>query len=188
MGHFRRTFTALAPLAILLSSALSAQSDRPKDVPGWGKIQWGMTLDQVRAAYGPETKASDDPYWSHLTLPPVTVGDIPLQVSVSAKKPSAQVTLVILSCYFGFTSDTPGVAPNVTPRDFDGLKALMIQKYGHPRNEERRIEYNDRVRVFLWTFTSTTIELKLAQSADNPELGSMHVEYRAADPKSLDAL
>ncbi len=43
---------ALAALAVALSGQL-----KPKDVDGWDKIKWGMTIAQARSAYGIEAQA-----------------------------------------------------------------------------------------------------------------------------------
>lgn len=178
----------LTLLALLLTAAASAQTERPKDVEGWQKITWKMTLADVRAIY-PDAKPSDDPYWSHLALPAIQVADIPLQVTVSAKKPSAQVGLIALWCHFGVPGNAGESAPpNVTRAGFETLKALMIQKYGHQKNEEHKTDYGDPETLFLWTFPSSSIELKLRLTRGTPSMGSLHIEFRPLDPKSLDIL
>jgi hypothetical protein len=170
-------------LALILAAIVGAQ-EKPKDVDGWGKIKWGMTLDQVRAAYGDETTVESNEYWTHLTLPPVKVGDIALKPSASAKHGSKQITLIRLWESFGL----PGNAPSAGPSDFETLRTLLIQKYGSPTGEESKREYGDPVRMALWTFSSTSIQLTLTQKDRMPSLGKIELEYKATDKKALDVL
>jgi hypothetical protein len=174
------------PLLLAIAAQLAAQSAArpPRDIDGWDQVKWGMTLDQVRQLY-PTAKASANTYWSHLTLPAIQAGEIPLQVAASARRPTTQVTLIALWCYFGLPAGTPGAAPQLTARDFDSLKTAMIRKYGSPRDESRSTEYDDVVHTYLWVFPSGSIDLKLKVNRKVPTLGSFHVAYRAASPAPL---
>lgn len=165
-----------ARLALLFAIAAAAAAQTPPaDIEGWDKIHWGMTLDQVRALY-PAAETESDQFWTHLKLPAVQVGDIPLQVHASARKPAATISLVALTCYFGL----PGNAAAIAPRDFDTLKTALLRKYGAHRDESHAVEYGDPTHTFLWVFPSGAIELKLTRKRAAPNLGSFRIEYRAA--------
>ena len=40
----------------LAFAGIAPGQTKPKDVDGWGKIKWGMTVAQAQAAYGPAAK------------------------------------------------------------------------------------------------------------------------------------
>jgi hypothetical protein len=151
--------TALrSTITVALAVALMGQ-DKPKDVDGWGKIKWGMTLAEARSAY-PVDETERNDYWTLLTLVPIKIGDIRMSVSVGAKHGTEKISKVSMWMYFGL----PSSAQFAGPQDFDALKTLLITKYGAPANEETKRDNGDRVRTILWTFPSTTIVLKLKQS------------------------
>lgn len=160
---------------ILVALAAAAAQNRPADVEGWDRITWTTTLDQVRVLY-PNAKPAADDYGTHLRLGDIRVGDIPLEVTASARKPGSAITLIAMSCHFGL----PGAAARVTPNDFDALKTALIRKYGSPRDESHTVEYGDPVHAFLWVFRSSSIELRLTRKRNLPDVGSFRIEYRAA--------
>jgi len=170
----------LVAASIALLAAAAAAQPRPSDIEGWDQVKWGMTLAQVRELY-PGAKPSKNEYWSHLGLPAIRVGEIPLEVSVGARNPSPRVSLISLWCYYGLPAATVGAAPQITAGDFETLKTALFRKYGSPRDELRTTEYGDAVHSYLWVFPSGSITLKLAQGIRTPQLGSFRVEYRAAE-------
>jgi hypothetical protein len=170
----------------LLLFGFSTLAQAPADVHGWGKIAWGMPLADAQAAY-PEAVQAEDAWCSRLELPAIDIAGIPMHVAISARKPSAQVSLVVLWNYFGLPDQT-GAAARVTPRDFETLKTLMIQKYGLPKDRQREFDRGDPVQVLLWTFPSTSIRLRFRESHVVPGLGDFHVEYRPTDRAARDNL
>ncbi len=168
----------------LAFAGVAAGQEKPKDVDGWGKIKWSMTIADVRAAYNAQSQAETNEYWTNVTLDPVKVGDISMKASAGAKHGSERVTQVRLWLSFGLPSD-PATAGF---HDFDTLRTLLIQKYGSPINEETKREYGDPVKTVLWTFPSTSITLKLDQKASAPNLGTITLQYMATDKKALDVL
>lgn len=157
-------------LAGVFAVTLLAQT---RDVYGWGKIKWGMTLADASQAYVID-RHDDNDVWSQLVAEPVEVGDIIMKVSIGARHGSEQVSRVRL-----WTNP-------VSTRDFDTLKTLLILKYGPPVDGETRTEATDAIRRFLWTFPSTSITLTLTQAQKGGE--RIELDYVAADPKALDAL
>jgi hypothetical protein len=161
MKTLRLCLAALSAVTFLLGQT------PPRDVDGWGKIRWGMTLADAGQAYVID-RHDDNDRWSQIIAQPVLVGDITMRVSIGAKHGSEQVSRVRLSTNSG-------------AEDFETLKAQLIQKYGPPIDGETRTEGTDTVRTFLWTFPSTSIRLTLTQSR-------IEVDYSATDRNALDAL
>ena len=155
-------------VAALFAVALSGQA-QPRDIEGWSKIRWGMTMADASQAYVID-RHEDNDRWSQVIVQPMMIGDITMRVSIGAKHGSEQVSRVRLST-------------NSSPEDFDTLKAQLIQKYGPPIDGETRTEGTDTIRTFLWTFPSTSIRLTLTQSQ-----GRIDLEYAATDRNALDAL
>lgn len=157
-------------IAAVFAVTLSGQA-QPRDIDGWGKIRWGMTLADAGQAYVID-RHEDNDRWSQLIVQPVVVGDITMRVSIAARHGSEQVSRVRLSTNSG-------------AEDFDTLKAQLIQKYGPPIDGETRTEATNSIRTFLWTFPSTSIRLTLTQGNNQ---GRIEVEYNAIDKTALDAL
>jgi len=145
----------------------------PRDVNGWGKIRWGMTSAEASQAYV-INRHEDNDFWAQLIAEPVQAGDIVMRVSIAARHGSDRICRVRLWMNSAST------------RDFDILKALLIQKYGPPIDGETRTEGNDAIRTFLWTFPSTWIRLTLSQDPKNQS--RIDIEYMATDQQALDAL
>jgi hypothetical protein len=164
---------AVAALAVALYG-----QPRPKDVDGWDKIRWGMTIAEARAAYGIDTQPESDDNWTLLKLNPVKIGGVEMGVQVGARQGTGKITLVRLWSYFGLSSS----APLAGPQDFDTLKTTLIQKYGQPANEEAKRGENFRlIKTVLWTFPSTSILMTIEQSSSLPNLGNIILDYTATD-------
>ena len=148
----------------------------PKDVDGWGKIKWGMTIAEARAAYNVEVQPQTNEYWTFLRLESIKIGDIGMDADAAAKHGSEHIFNVVLTWIFSGHPEGPSGS-----HGFDTLKTLLIQKYGLPVSDEKKREFGDPVREVLWTFPSTSILLKLGQVA-------VTVNYAATDKKALDVL
>lgn len=149
----------------------------PKDIDGWDKIQWGMTIAQARALYGIEAKPQSDDNWTLLTLKPVRIAGVEMSVQAVAPHASGKISSVRLWSYFGLTNSAPGAGP----QDFDALRKKLIEDYGQPAKEEATRGLNFRLlKTTRWTFPSTSIELTLEQSGSIPNLGNVTLEYTAA--------
>jgi hypothetical protein len=155
----------------MFAVALLGQA-QSRDVDGWGKIHWGMTIADASQAYMIE-RHEDNDRWSQLIAQPIMIGDITMRVSIAAKHGSEQVSRVRLSTNSG-------------AEDFDTLKAQLIQKYGPPIDGETRTDASNSIRTFLWTFPSTSIRLTLTQGPNGQ--ARIEVEYNATDKTAVDAL
>jgi hypothetical protein len=158
---------AISALAIALPG-----QEKPKDVDGWDKIKWGMTLEEARDAYGVTAPFWENERWTSLVLDPVKIGDMEMSGGADAKHGTHKVSQVGFSLGF----DKPGYAGG-----FDTLKTLLIQKYGPPVSEEKTTGYGHWVKRALWTFPSTSIVLEV-------EPAFISLQYKATDKKALDKL
>jgi hypothetical protein len=167
----------LARLALLgtLAGILSAQ--KPADIDGWDKVQWGMTVNQVRTAYAVDAQAQTQDGWMLLQLQPVMIAGVEMGVQVGAREAGGKVSSVRLWSYFGI----PNSNPKASGQDFDTLRTFLMRKYGTPVKEDVTRGENGRfVKTVTWKFPSTTAVLTLEQSASLPNLGKIFLEYTAA--------
>lgn len=174
----RGTAIRLGALAIIAIS-LYAQP-KPKDIAGWDKITWGMTIAEVRSAYHIDTPPENKDGWSLLQLKPVRVAGVEMGVEAGARQDAGKVSSVTLWSYFGL----PNSAPLSGPQDFDTLKIALTDKYGPPASDESTRGENFRLlRSVRWIFPSTSILLTLEQSSSLPDLGDIYLRYSATDKK-----
>lgn len=198
--------------AILAASTIFCQ---PKDVQGWDKVKWGMSVAEVRTTYGSRVsepigekqrllaslrargfaedseaiqrtqQMPESAPGSKLVIKDIHVGDIiTASANVYTAKNSDSVAQVSISV---------GDDSTMTYREyaFKTLKPLLIQKYGTPKNEERRPNVTGSFMntVLLWVFPSTSVKLVWSEDT-NPRhnIGSVQIEYKAIDKKTVDAL
>jgi hypothetical protein len=166
---------------VLRLSALTALAfvayAQPKDVDGWDKIHWGMTIMQARSAYGVDTQPETKDDWTLLQLRPVKFGDIRMGAQVGARLGSQKIVSVRLWSFFG----VPDAAPGAGPGDFDALQSMLTKDYGPPASEETRHGENFRLlKSVRWKFPSTTIALSTEQSTSIPDIGTIYLEFTAA--------
>ncbi len=160
-----------------LAAALYGQA-KPKDVDGWDKIKWGMTIADARSTYHVDSQPENKDSWTLLVLQPVKIAGVEMGVQVGARQGSGKITSVKLWSYFGLVNSPPGSGP----QDFDTLKASLIREYGPPAKEEVQRGLNFRLlKTVLWTFPSTSIELKMEQSGSLPSLGNLDLDYSASE-------
>jgi hypothetical protein len=147
---------------------------KPADVDGWDKIQWGMTIAEARAAYGVEAKPERKDNWTLVDLKPVKLGGVPMGVQIAAQGGSEKISSVRLWSYFGLSNSAPGASS----QDFETLKAALIEKYGLPAGEETRHGENYRIiKTISWTFPSTSVLLTLEASTSIPNLGNIDLVF-----------
>ena len=167
-------------MAGVFAVTLSGQA-QPRDVDGWGKIHWGMTIAEAGQAYVID-RHEDNDFLTQLIAQPIQIGDIIMKLSIGAKHGAEQVSRVRLWMFFGRKDSEPGASA----KDFDTLKTQLIQKYGPPVDGETKTEGTDGIKTFLWTFPSTSIRLTITQGPNSQ--GRIDLEYIATDRTALDAL
>jgi len=162
-------------LGVLAAFAVALYGQpKPKDVGGWDKITWNMTIAEARSAYAIDAQPESNDNWMLLKLKPVKIGDVEMGVEAAARLSSEKITLVRLWSLFG----VPTAAPSAGPQDFDTLKTILTQQYGHPASEEVKRGENFRlIKTVLWSFPSTSILMTLEQSASLPNLGTIYLDY-----------
>jgi hypothetical protein len=175
---------ALVALAFTLYGQPKPKDPAPRDIAGWDNIKWGMTIAEIRAAYGIQTEPESKDDWTLLYLKPVKIEGVEMGVQVGAraageKKPGGEkIAMVRLWSFFG----VPNAAPFAGAQDFDTLRNTLIQKYGHPANEESKRGENGRlIKTVLWTFPSSSILLTSEQSTSLPNLGTIYLDYTASN-------
>jgi len=170
------------PLSLLVALAAAALGQtKPRDVDGWDKIKWSMTIAEASAVYNVASVPEKTNEWTLLKLNSIKIGDVELGVQIGARQGTEKISEVTLWSVFGL----PSSAPSAGPQDYDTLRAALIHEYGHPGNEEeRRGENSHLIKTVLWKFPSTSILLKLEQSASLPNLGNIYLAYTANAPGS----
>lgn len=169
---------------LLLTAAASIAQTHTVDADGWDQIHWGMTLDQVCAAYpGSRTDATE--WWTFVILPHVTIADASLTPDAAAKHGTSQVTQISLNAHFGLPDDQRIDGPAT----YEKLRDLLVQKYGERNMHQATTRsYNNIVQTITWVLPSTTIELSLSKTGGDPNLGAIRILYRRNDSKSRDVL
>src|ERR1035441_7914802 len=106
---------SVVALAFVFTAIVAAQT-KPKDVDGWGKIKWGMTVAQAKTAYGDQAQASDGTggrstrYVEKLKITNFAVGDIKMKVSIETLPDSSLIREVSLALADEPQSSTRGSA------------------------------------------------------------------------------
>lgn len=139
-------------IAVILLSGV-ALSQQPADVHGWGKVKWGMTLEQIQKLY-PEAKPyqpkdeterkamqfSDE---SALEIPGIDLANTKFEVNFVGKGANKQIAFVEIYSRAGVTEGT-----------FTELEKQFRLKHGEPSKNDK-----DGWFEHTWTLPSTKIEL-----------------------------
>jgi hypothetical protein len=151
---------------------------QPKDVDGWDKIRWGMTMAQVKSTYSVDSQPESQQGWALLKLNPIKLDGVEMGVQAGARDGSQRITMVRLWSYFGLATSPPSAGA----QDYDTLRTNLIQKYGDPANEETRHGENFRlIRTVRWAFPSTSIQMTIEQSSSIPNIGNITLDYTATN-------
>jgi hypothetical protein len=193
------TALRLCGVVVALAGTTMGQT-KPKDVYGWDKIRWGMTIAQAAALYNvPKANAeqgADD--WTLLKLPPIVVAGTKMYVQVGARL--NKISEVFVSPFASDAAYTQtieslkrqggqeGAAPKDTSAHplFEELKVLLIQKYGHPTDEMPRTPDADDAHFMrtsvLWVFQSTSISLELIEARS---FNDLNIKYKAKEKSGI---
>ena len=175
-------------LAGVFLLTLTAVWGQPKDVDGWTRIRWGMTVAEAREAF--QGQVSDP----RVANPPdailidrfivndIQIGRITAEAAVQTEQDSNQVVAVRIKA--------TGVSATGLLRTstYTTLKHLLIAKYGTPQNEDHNPYGSGGTDTrALWLFPSTSITLRWTEMGDG-QSGFVTIRYEALDGKALDAL
>jgi hypothetical protein len=178
--------------ALRLAWALAATagiSCQLKDVQGWSVVKWGMSVSETKALFedrAVEPTEKPGPNFvliDRIIVKGVRIGDIRTEeVAVQTARDSDAVTAVTIRAVG--INETPSIRSDA----FATLKRLLIDKYGTPRNEDRKPSGRGAIdSIVLWSFPSTPITLLWSETSGYG-LGYVTVQYRAVDKKILDSL
>lgn len=171
-------------VALTLCSALLAQ---PKDVVGWGKIIWGMTVPEVKAAYEGQTEdpvakqSAREKFVTRLVIKELMVGDIQMTVKINSLSGSDRMSMVMLSAI------PPQLKVVVGRSAYQSLKTSLTQKYGLPAYVDQVDRDGLAIRTSRWIFPSTEILLHWMES-ERFDWGYLDLYYTSADKKAIDVL
>jgi hypothetical protein len=166
----------------LAASSVIALGQVPKDVNGWSKIRWDMTVAQAKALYGAQARESDGggnstKYTEKLVIDNFAVGDIKMKVSIETLPNSNLIKEVTFS--LADESQSRGAA-------YTDIKNLLTQRYGRPREDKDR-EGGAEDNSATWTFPSTVITLFWVETK-RLDFGVLSLQYTATDKKVLGVL
>jgi hypothetical protein len=160
-----------ASIVVLLLS-ITSLSGQVKDIDGWEPTKWGMSLKQTREALAGRAEDVALEQFPHIKLriPEIVVGGIPLSVNFEFTD-AGGLRIVAMSVRDDFTRASA----------FDGLKQLLIEKYGPPSDQDAKTERDqdgDKIdgRTALWRTPSTTLLLKWSEY-ERHDIGSVMVIY-----------
>jgi hypothetical protein len=175
-------------VAVLLLVTATAAVSQPKDVDGWTRIRWGMSVSEAREAFqgqasDPKVAAPPDAILvDRFVINDIQIGRITAEAAVQTELDSNQVVAVRLR------ASGASASARLRTSTFFALKHLLIAKYGAPQNEDHS-PYGSGgtdTRV-LWVFPSTSITLRWNEM-NNGESGFVTIRYEALDGKALDVL
>lgn len=174
---------ALLQICVAMTFAGSAMSQtKPKDVDGWGKVKWGMTIRQAKAALGSQARESDDKpdpsaqYVGRLIVDGLKIGTTEMTASVFTPLGSEAIKAVSLEGTAEFLSIS-----------FKEVRTLLTQKYGKPTHEESENDGITEDLTVVWAFPSTVIRLEwMRWKSTRSE--NLTVVYSATNKKALDVL
>jgi len=142
-------------LAVQYSTASTA--GKPPDVSGWESLKWGMTGDEVKAAFGKDLKVhkpredSQENAYSDIELSALEIGGVPLRASLwmdSETKTLRKIVFVPKNASEGY-----GWAET-----FIKLEESLASQYGPPDVEKTSNDPGTSADR-KWHFPSTDIEL-----------------------------
>ena len=198
-------------VAILTLAAGSLFCQPPKDVDGWNKIKWGMTVAQAKGALGDQasdppdadaapalpskktkTNASreegkpnvNDPLSDRILIHDFKIGDMVTTVAIRSENGSDVISGVEIRCGVAFP---PGFkSPSPSEKDkFALIKQLLMEKYGAPISEEHHPPSESKA---VWIFPSTSITLLWADTSGMLRaglVGSVTISYKMLNKKDV---
>lgn len=151
----RLSVLLLAFLFILAYGLHAAQ--KPKDVFGWDKLKWGMTGDEIKAAYGKDIKVhkpredAREGVYSDLELTGLTIGGQPFRASLWMDSSTKKLSKIV----FVPKGEPEGFA---WAEMFIKVEEDLVSKYGDPDKEETSNDPGTSAER-KWVFPSTVMEL-----------------------------
>ena len=169
MGHFRllkiareagsmRILYSVLFLSVLFIAPWRLRAEtKPPDVFGWENAKWGMTGDEVKAAFGKDIKVhppkedSKEGVYSDLELTGLTIGGEEFRASLWMDNDTKKLKKIVF-------------VPKGEPAGFEWaetfvkLEESLVGKYGDPDVEETSNDPGTSAER-KWVFPSTLIEM-----------------------------
>jgi hypothetical protein len=171
--------------AALALAGIAQGQTKPTDVGGWGKVKWGMTLTEAKAAYGPAlhdlvapSQRSSEHSIERLEVDGLSVGDISMHASLFTEPGSDRIKEANLQ------------VPDIHKANgaFQVLLDAMTQKYGKPTRQDSTVDPGTgNTKTATWIFPSTVIRLD-DMHFDAVESDIVNLDYSAVNKKAQDAL
>ena len=153
----RILFPVLLFAFLLVPAGTLQAAAKPSDVYGWDNLKWGMTGDEIKAAFGKDIKvhkpredASEGAY-SDLELTGLAIGGEQFRASLWMDNGTKKLRKMV----FVPTGEQEGFAWAET---FIKVEEYLAAKYGDPDTEETSNDPGTSAER-KWVFLSTVIEL-----------------------------
>lgn len=145
----RHLFLA-APLALTLLVSLAHADDDPRNIAGYDKTIWGMSVDEVLAAESPRVEKLEKPEIFKTGISPIIINEIQIGVSKfrvlfifnEKEQKLMQVNLA------GYEQNNPGI----NSMAFSSIEKLLSEKYGAPT-------FKQEGKNVSWKLPKTVIDL-----------------------------
>ncbi len=167
--------------------ATSVAGCQPKDVEGWSNLKWGMTVTEAKRVFGDQASEPTEKPGPNFVLidriivKNIRIGDTTASAAIQTKRNSDVVTAV--------TIEAAGLHDPRRADIFTMLKTMLIEKYGTPKNEDRKADGRGNTdSTVVWSFPSTSIMLLWSEASPRYGFGYVTIRYEAVDKKALDAL
>ena len=150
---------------LLMCSGAIYAAVKPPDIKGWGNLEWGMTGDEIKAAYGDDIKVhkaredAKEGAYSGLELTGVTIGGEPFRASLWMDNKTKKLSKIV----FVPKGEPEGYAWAQT---FIKVEEDLVSKYGDPDKEETSNDPGTSAER-KWVFPSTVIELSYLRIEGN---------------------
>ena len=151
------SISILLIMAVLIPSGGLQAAQKPRDVYGWENLKWGMTGDEIKAAFGksvvvhkPKEDAGEGAY-SDLELTGLTIGGKGFRASLWMDNGTKRLRKIVF-------------VPTGEPKGFEWAETFikvdedLASRYGDPDKEETSNDPGTSAER-KWVFPSTVIEL-----------------------------
>lgn len=150
-------FPVLLFVFLLVHAGGARAAAKPPDVYGWDKLKWGMTGDEIKAAFGKDIKVhkpredASEGVYSDLELTGITIGGEPFRASLWLGIGTKKLSKIV----FVPKGEQEGYAWAET---FIKVEEDLVSKFGDPDVEETSNDPGTSAER-KWEFPSTVIEL-----------------------------
>lgn len=178
----KRIFSYLVIIFVIAFSCNASAKETTKDINGWGKAKWGMTMGEVLKAYKGQAKpvyhSSDDNSETDVEIKELTIEYIKFHVGFVFNDPGKKLTKVYVRAI-----DKPDKS------DFLTMERALTEKYGKPSSSSENYSPENTTRVELirvWSFKSTKIELTFRIMTVESTWTNLLIEYTKNTKKTMD--